>query len=566
MSKYIIWFKYYNNNNYERLVFFNNNDKKISDLKEFINCFDNSICPCMLNVKTQKRFLNNKSEEYKDEIKLRSIPNNSQIYVEQKDNKCTCKFLSESNENLLLLSKKALINQINYIQNKGNDNPNPNNFYDIIININSLIDIKSGWKINFTENGLKKFNLLNNKKLGVIGLIGNINKGKTFILSKLVETGVSPETCINSEGLCVKYLDITENSKYIFLDTKGSNQPILENLENSNDIISKNIFLQNLIILYSDILLLVVEYLSFSEQKLINTIKNTIKRGNKVKKLIIIHNLKSYIKINDVQHYIDNILLKSYSFKLRKNETVTSKKDNSFIGQFFTEPTQSNLSVFHLVLAADRSEAGYHYNNFAIYFIETKFNEIIDLKRFDIIENIKTNFSLQSKIYFEQIIKKDDFLSNEEILKKKIIRLNKPKVLTLKSHLFEDLGLQILQENYFELKYSINKKEKYLEIEIELPGNIKVDIFRPKISDNITSITITGYKHRDKEPKEQSNNIIDIRNYGVFNTKIIFETPDYKINPDIKNYKFENGILILRYELEKEKNNEIIMLTADEEI
>ena len=78
-------------------------------------------------------------------------------------------------------------------------------------------------------------------------------------------------------------------------------------------------------------------------------------------------------------------------------------------------------------------------------------------------------------------------------------------------------------------------------------------------------LTIAGYKHRDKEPREQSNNIIDIRNYGNFNTKIIFETPDYKINPDIKYYKFENGILILRYELEKEKNNEII-LKADEEI
>ena len=565
MSKYTIFFKYYKNNNYERLVFFNNNDKKISDLKEFINCFDNSICPCMLNVKkTQKRFFNNKSEEYKDEIKLRSIPNNSFLYVEQKDNKCICQFLSKRNENLSSLSKKALINRINYNQNKGNDNPK--NFYDMIININSLIGIEHGWKINFFQNGFEKFNSLSDKNLGVIGLIGNLNKGKTFILSKLVESEVSPEINVDSEGLCIKYLEISENSNYIFLDTKGLNQPILENLEKSKDIISKILFLQNLIILCSDILLLVVEYLSFSEQKLINTIKNTIKRGKQVKKLIIIHNLKSYIKINDVQHYIDNILLKSYSFNLRKNETVTSKKDNSFIGQFFTEPAQSNLSVFHLVFAADRSEAGYHYNNFAKYFIQTKFNEIIDLKRFDIIENIKTNFCLQSKIYFEQIIEKDDFLSKEEIIKKRIFGLKKSKELRLKSHLFEDLGLQILEENYFELKYSINKKEKYVEIEIELPGKIKVDIFRPKISDNITSITIQGYKYRDKEPKEQSNNIIDIRNYGAFNTKIIFETPDYKINPDIKYYKFENGILILRYELEKEKKNEFITLKVDEEI
>ena len=75
-----------------------------------------------------------------------------------------------------------------------------------------------------------------------------------------------------------------------------------------------------------------------------------------------------------------------------------------------------------------------------------------------------------------------------------------------------------------------------------------------------------GNKLRDKEPKNKKDNVIDIRNYGNFNMNINFDKRDYNINPDIKSYRIEDGVLYLIYEIEDENLNEIITLTVDEEI
>lgn len=576
MTKYSIKLQFYNSDNCEKLIFFDNdNNKKIKDIKEFIISFNDLICSCMLIIPKKKTsfFFFGKDEYYDDETYLKEIPKNQKINIIQYSNQCKCNFLS-SNEKMLALSKKLLIDRLNELSDLKDDiNKNSiKDFYDIIIDISSLSNIVNGWKIK-TADYVDRLNLLENsrnKKFGIIGVLGNINSGKSFIISKLTDTKIPSGTIIENNGLCIKYLNKEQNAdlnyNYIFLDTKGSNQPILDNINQTKDIIAKNIFLQNFILLYSNMLLLVIDYLSKSEQIYINKIKNNLKISHDKKILIIIHNLKTYIKIEDVKNYINNILLKSLSFKLIRNETITSKKDNAILGEYFVEYNEKNFTVFHLIFAADNSEAGIYYNTFSKYFIEINFKNICNLKNLDIIESITKHFCLQSSMYFDTIINKEDFLSKKDIIKEKVIRFKYPKKLFFKKYFCEHLFAQILEDDYFSPKYNIFKAGKNLEIQIELPGNIKAEIYRPKYLDNNINIFIMGKKLRDKEPKNKNDNIVDIRNYGNFSMNINFERRDFDINPNIKSWKIKDGVLDLMYEIEDNNQNEIITLCVDEEI
>ena len=73
-------------------------------------------------------------------------------------------------------------------------------FYDVIIHINSIKDINKGWKIEV--NPKAKENYENYKKLNIIkiGVIGNSNKGKSFLLSKISKIPLPSGTSIRTEG------------------------------------------------------------------------------------------------------------------------------------------------------------------------------------------------------------------------------------------------------------------------------------------------------------------------------------------------------------------------------
>ena len=96
--------------------------------------------------------------------------------------------------------------------------------------------------------------------------------------------------------------------------------------ENARDKIMTELFLENFIIRYSDILLIVVGKLTYSEQLLINKIKVESKKQNKGR-LFIIHNLQEFREVRQIEDYIKNILLKCSTFDLKKKRWITTKKD-----------------------------------------------------------------------------------------------------------------------------------------------------------------------------------------------------------------------------------------------
>ena len=147
-------------------------------------------------------------------------------------------------------------------------------------------------------------------------------------------------TSIHTEGLSVKYPELKGHKQrnLILLDSAGLETPVLRknnnsvnninNKGNNNDIdpkekdkekeqnkefkesardkIMTEIFLQSFIIKVSDILLVVVGKLTYSEQLLINKIKIESQRQNK-NTIFIVHNLQEFRTKEQVENYIKNI-------------------------------------------------------------------------------------------------------------------------------------------------------------------------------------------------------------------------------------------------------------------
>ena len=106
----------------------------------------------------------------------------------------------------------------------------------------------------------------------------------------------------------------------------------LEFLEKARDKSLTEIFLQNYIIKNSDLLLLVFGKLSFEEQKLLLKIKRDMKNLKRKDPLIVIHNLKEFERIIQIENYVNEILKNSSTFDLEESTEIN--KDKKVNGAF----------------------------------------------------------------------------------------------------------------------------------------------------------------------------------------------------------------------------------------
>ena len=234
-------------------------------------------------------------------------------------------------------------------------------FYDIIVPIKSIKDITKGWKIKLSDRFKNNYQNLINEKALRIGIIGNSNKGKSFFLSKLSKMDLPSGSSIKTEGLSIKYPDLKEypNRRIVLLDSIGLETPVLRNnnlnlnfgkysndnrkqimdieekilsddfKNNSREKIVTELFLQDYIIYNSDVLIIVVGILTYSEQKTLNKIKTKLKNEkSKIKpNLFIIHNLMNFTSIFQVETYIKETLLKCSTFQLVKESPINTHKE-----------------------------------------------------------------------------------------------------------------------------------------------------------------------------------------------------------------------------------------------
>ena len=716
----------------ETFIFFDYDSKQsIKNLKEyFLSSFGYKykFCTCLIDLfKINSGFLRDRFNLVKDDgLKKLSELGVDTLYLIKRNRDCKCedqttteyllkskselisdlKKYKDSNDlisdekeklqnsnNILEKTVKELQERINILE-KNNEINNylAENFYDVIIDIKSIKGIAQGWKIKMTEKGKRIYTEYKNKECLRIGVIGNSNKGKSFLLSKISKIDLLTGTSIQTEGLSIKYPDtqLFKNRHLILLDSAGLETPVLKNLNNVNEeiniennekqendfsVFEKNenfenieneekkeevkknekdennkkkeednnkdldeienyneiekksieeikdfkerardkimteIFLQNFIISNSDILLLVVGILTYSEQLLINKIKQICKNMKRDQPFIIVHNLQTFRTIPQVENYIQNTLLKCSTLNLKKHQVIdiqelneniekeTDRGDNDKGEEKKNEDEESNnndeinniingdskdnnekynqegkdiakhfketlfydkstkLIINHLILANEDSEAGKIYNKYSYKYIENIYNNARQ-KPFDIIDKVKKMFISMSETILKNKIKDATFNSNEEILKNKKIKLDiKEEEIQLKKCYIDELGFSFFKTGDFEPKYNYFKlDEKTLEIRLELPGNCTANV-EYTIEKDETRIKVSGTKNHDKDPKNFEDNIFNMREFSNYEVIISLPTDTYRIastKPKEGYPKIAKGVCIIQYELSEE--------------
>ena len=472
--------------------------------------------------------------------------------------------------------KEELIKEIerlnsNIINNNKEEDFNPISFYDIIIHIKSIKDITKGWKVQLSPRITQKYGEFIKNKVIKVGVIGNSNKGKSFILSKISGWYLPFGTSLKTQGLSIKFPDKKIPNKILaLLDSAGLETPVLlekekikngnekNGNENNNDNLLKKIesfkiesrdkiitelFLQNYIIHYSDILLLIVGILTFSEQKLLNKVKSELRRAKKDKTLYVIHNLMTFTSKKQVEKYIEESLLKSATFDLEKQVSASG------VSECYYEKN-SNQKIKHLFFANEGSEAGNYYNKYTLEYLEKDYNSIMNLEDFDVLETVKERFKSISK----DILEKDESFDNQnqivfEKSKKDVIKLINPKEIKLKKCLIDELGFQNLKSNGYEPSYNVIKQGKEIFIMMEAPGEcriIKTEVF---CSEGYFIVRIIGIK--DKEPVNYGSTIYDTRESGKFILEVPFKLDEFWLKNKASVIEGKKGMFIVKLELEK---------------
>ena len=256
--------------------------------------------------------------------------------------------------------------------------------YDIIFaceSIDKLLTPGKGWEYYYTDTYKNLIEDKKNEKYSKIGFIGETNKGKTFILNQLTKNQLKSGEQYKTDGLSCKFTDFEgKDNKFMIFDSAGRSEPLLidesnsgekpnnrdkSNISNdeklkelknevekkSRDLKLSEKFLRNFIINNSDIIILVVNQLTLSEQKSLYQLKTE----NNFDEIFILHNLCNFYKREQIEDYVENTIINSMYFDLRKNYFEPKNKNEDTIDMpyyFVEEQNENNNSKFlvcHLI-------------------------------------------------------------------------------------------------------------------------------------------------------------------------------------------------------------------------
>ncbi len=169
----------------------------------------------------------------------------------------------------------------------------------------------------------------------------------------------------------------------------------------------------------SNILIIVVGQLTYSDQKLNNRIKGEVQ---KQRYIYIIHNYMFLEKIEDVKDCFKNNVLNSITFGELIEQIIRDEYDNTINNIYYTEKYEYNnkrIQIVHLFMVKEGSVAGNYYNISTIEYLRKRLITCTKVRNYDVIKQFKSYFALSSGKYMEEELKKESIEYNEN--KRKII-------------------------------------------------------------------------------------------------------------------------------------------------
>jgi len=454
-------------------------------------------------------------------------------------------------------------------------------FYDVVIDINSINSLRNeGWMIKYNKERKEIYDKIVSEQTMKIGVLGLNNVGKSYLLSKIVESDIPTGYSIETKGISIKYTNGNnpkDNKGICILDSAGFETPLLKNKgkKNNNEVEINKIanksnaledaikydeiedelsrdkaqterFIEQLIISLSDMIILVIGKLTRTEQRLITRIKNMAKKNekNKIKSIIIVHNLAQYNKIKEVENHIEQYIKKSATFEVIERDYLG--KVDAFKGRVYlveNSDDPEDIEVYHFLMAKEDTEAGEHYNDFSIELIKNQYNVFNKRRAINIPDEIINLFSELSTDIIGEKMECEKIGTDKNIIKLKENQKDekKSKRMHLQRAYIDQDGNYLKNKGKFEPKYSLyyykEKKnvnenededeeeneeyEKYLLLRLEIPGNIIRLTARstdPK-TEKFNGIVIKGIKSKDdfkEKTKEDFTTITDNRSYDEF--------------------------------------------------
>jgi HSP20 family molecular chaperone IbpA len=421
----------------------------------------------------------------------------------------------------------TILQTIRSIWERIKDTMKPTTFelYDVIVHIDSMFQLETeGWKVTYkNQSSLENTFNIESRILSILGLY---NRGKTWILSNICNTYLETGIITHTIGLSLAVPSI-ENQNIILLDTSGKSTPISGNTKYGLlDKKATENFLENVVFHMSDIVLVVVNSLTWNDQLYLNSL---LKQHNRDKrKIIVVHNLKEIKSIEEFQKQIETDLVYCYGARHVRQKLYRDRPD--VVDYYESE------NFLHIVLAQHGSPAGVKHNSFGFRLLFKWITDSIKFKKLHLVNQLVDFTNRMLPLYF----KNDELKVVYSAEPYPRIHLVNPQPLIYRDLLWSDTGL-VIARDMFDPAIDTFQNSTHYTIISDIPGVAKETVTLKMVVDpeeNVDVLKITG----ERSPIViQSESLNSGRTFGKFNKFIKFKTRiDY--HKGIEK-RLDNGIL-----------------------